>query len=352
MVAEFDKFGVKKGELMATFGDLERALADLYPYRWAIGAVVLALIAASLAFAWWRGWHLWAWRYRKPLGIVTVPMLLVTLWLGWSLGSPLFTNVTVDEEFPFAVNATVPEGMEREEVEEILSGMAMVDQTMMEAMPAPVAIDAAAMMSAEADAGGELVVLTPARQKELEEVISGYEDEIDNVQNTMLNNTSMSDDERMANLAVMSMMGDLGMMMIEDTLAVSGMEGMEMVREAATTPEVQAVAMGSFKDADAFHRGSGTATIYRTRDGAEVLRLEDLDVTNGPALHVVLSTHPDPERSEQVKQEGFVDLGDLKGNRGNQNYPIPAGVDTSIHKSVVIYCYPFAVVFSVATLEG
>ena len=110
--------------------------------------------------------------------------------------------------------------------------------------------------------------------------------------------------------------------------------------------------MGSFKDADAFHRGSGTATIYRTPDGSEVLRLENLDVTNGPALHVVLSTHPDPERSEQVKQEGFVDLGDLKGNRGNQNYPIPAGVDTSIHKSVVIYCYPFAVVFSVATLEG
>ena len=82
------------------------------------------------------------------------------------------------------------------------------------------------------------------------------------------------------------------------------------------------------------------------------MRLEDLNVTNGPALHVVLSTHPDPERSEQVKQEGYVDLGDLKGNRGNQNYPIPAGVDTSIHKSVVIYCYPFAVVFSVATLEG
>ena len=28
---------------MATFGDLERALADLYPYRWAIGAVVIVL---------------------------------------------------------------------------------------------------------------------------------------------------------------------------------------------------------------------------------------------------------------------------------------------------------------------
>ena len=142
-------------------------------------------------------------------------------------------------------------------------------------------------------------------------------------------------------------MTEEGVAMMEEAIEQS-----EMMAQPAAANQVQAVAMGSFKDADAFHRGSGTATIYRTPDGSEVLRLEDLNVTNGPALHVVLSTHPDPERSEQVKQEGYVDLGDLKGNRGNQNYPIPAGVDTSIHKSVVIYCYPFAVVFSVATLEG
>ena len=139
--------------------------------------------------------------------------------------------------------------------------------------------------------------------------------------------------------------------MMEEAIEQSEMTAQPAMQEGEQPGRVQAVAMGSFKDADAFHRGSGAATIYRTPDGAEILRLENLDVTNGPALHVVLSTHPDPERSEQVKQEGYVDLGDLKGNRGNQNYPIPAGVDTSIHKSVVIYCYPFAVVFSVATLE-
>ena len=96
---------------------------------------------AFLAFGWWRGWHLWALRYRKPIGIISVPLLAVTLWLGWSLGSPLFTNVTVDESFPFAVNATVPEGMEREEVEQVLSGFSKVDTEVMEGMPAPAAID-------------------------------------------------------------------------------------------------------------------------------------------------------------------------------------------------------------------
>ena len=316
---------------MATFGDLERALADLYPYRWAIGAVVLVLIAAFFAFAWWRGWHLWAWRYRKPLGLISVPLLAITLWLGWSLGSPLFTNVTVDEAFPFAATATVPEGMELEEVEEILSGFSKVDTPVMETMPAPAAIEvSAAMASEEAGAGDALVVITPSSRATMEE--------------GMAMAMEAAESDSMEEAAAMT---EEAVAMMEEAIEQS-----VMAMQPASANEVQAVAMGSFKDADAFHRGSGTATIYRTPDGSEVLRLENLDVTNGPALHVVLSTHPDPERSEQVKQEGYVDLGDLKGNRGNQNYPIPAGVDTSIHKSVVIYCYPFAVVFSVATLEG
>ena len=316
---------------MATFGDLERALADLYPYRWAIGAAVLVLIAAFLAFAWWRGWHRVVWRYRKPVGIVSVPLLAVTLWLGWSLGSPLFTNVTVDEAFPFAATATVPEGMEREEVEQVLSGFSKVDTPVMETMPAPAAIDVSAVMAAEMMGEEEApMVMTPARRTELEE--------------GMAMAIKAVEADSMGEAAAMT---EEGVAMMEEAIEQS-----EMMAQPAAANEVQAVAMGSFKDADAFHRGSGTATIYRTPDGSEVLRLEDLNVTNGPALHVVLSTHPDPERSEQVKQEGYVDLGDLKGNRGNQNYPIPAGVDTSIHKSVVIYCYPFAVVFSVATLDG
>jgi hypothetical protein len=43
-------------------------------------------------------------------------------------------------------------------------------------------------------------------------------------------------------------------------------------------------------------------------------------------------------------------LGPLKGNIGNQNYAIPEDVDLSQFSSVVIYCKPFHVVFSYATL--
>ena len=47
---------------------------------------------------------------------------------------------------------------------------------------------------------------------------------------------------------------------------------------------------------------------------------------------------------------GYVELGKLKGNIGNQNYPIDAGVDVSAMSSVVIYCKPFRVIFAVAGL--
>ena len=109
------------------------------------------------------------------------------------------------------------------------------------------------------------------------------------------------------------------------------------------------VKSGSFRDADSFHKGSGTATIYSSPDGQNVLRLEDFRVTNGPDLRVLLVPNPDPQGRDDV--EGYIELGKLKGNMGNQNYFLPDGEDGSGYGSVVIYCRPFHVVFSVATLN-
>ena len=108
---------------------------------------------------------------------------------------------------------------------------------------------------------------------------------------------------------------------------------------------------GTFQDADRFHQGSGEATIYRGPDGSHLLRLENFQVTNGPELHVILSPNPAPESRDDVHQPGYLDLGSLKGNVGNQNYEIPADVDVSALSSVVIYCSPFHVVFSIAPLK-
>ena len=96
---------------------------------------------------------------------------------------------------------------------------------------------------------------------------------------------------------------------------------------------------------------SSNATIYRGSDDSLLLRLEDFQVTNGPNLHVLLSPHEDPTTQSQVKLTGYADLGQLKGNIGNQNYPIPEDVDVDAQGSVIIYCVPFQVIFSVASLQ-
>lgn len=109
-----------------------------------------------------------------------------------------------------------------------------------------------------------------------------------------------------------------------------------------------ALLSGSFAGADDFHLGSGTATIYELEDGTNVLRLEDFEVTNGPDQHVLLVPNGAPVERDDLT--GYVDLGELKGNIGNQNYDIPVDADISDFGSIVIYCEPFHVLFASATL--
>ncbi len=123
--------------------------------------------------------------------------------------------------------------------------------------------------------------------------------------------------------------------------------------ETMTDAMAKAVALktGPFQDADRFHKGSGAATMYRLEDDSAVLRLEDFKVTNGPDLHVIIASHPVPSSRDEVHDGEYLDLGKLKGNVGNQNYPLPATADPSAYSSVVIYCAPFHVIFSIASLQ-
>ena len=124
----------------------------------------------------------------------------------------------------------------------------------------------------------------------------------------------------------------------------------ETMEPMPETAEPAALRRGSFRDVDRLHRGSGSATVYRLADGAHVLRLQNLEVTNGPDLRVLLASHPDPRSRNDLDGGGYVELAPLKGNVGNQNYAIPADLDVTSYKSVVIYCRPFHVLFSVAPL--
>ena len=109
--------------------------------------------------------------------------------------------------------------------------------------------------------------------------------------------------------------------------------------------EWSVVAQATFQDADASHRGSGTATILQQGE-QRVLRFEEFEVTNGPDLHVLLVENIAGTSSNELGE--YVDLGSLKGNLGSQNYDLPADLDLDQFSGVVIYCQPFHVVFATA----
>lgn len=98
--------------------------------------------------------------------------------------------------------------------------------------------------------------------------------------------------------------------------------------------------------------GSGNVTIGKTADGQYVIHFDHLNVTNGPDLHVYLSTPTNPTTGDQV-MNGGVDLGLLKATEGSVTVSISANVASHLmqYHSVVIYCKSFAVVFTEAPLQ-
>ncbi|SDS28810.1 Electron transfer DM13 [Streptomyces sp. 2114.2] len=101
------------------------------------------------------------------------------------------------------------------------------------------------------------------------------------------------------------------------------------------------------------HSTSGTAQLVRLTDGSHVVRLENLDTSNGPDVHVWLTDAPVKEGKAgwHLFDDGeYVDLGKLKGNKGSQNYVVPADVDPSRYSSVSVWCDRFNVSFGAAEL--
>ena len=101
---------------------------------------------------------------------------------------------------------------------------------------------------------------------------------------------------------------------------------------------------GNLIDAgDGFHMASGQVKVLQIPDGTQILRFENLDVTNGPDLYVYLAT--------DTTAKDFVSLGRLKGNMGNQNYPIPENIDFEKYNTVLIWCQAFSTLFGSSKLS-
>lgn len=128
----------------------------------------------------------------------------------------------------------------------------------------------------------------------------------------------------------------------EDSSATDGVPPAEATAATGTNVEV---ARGEFTSLA--HGSSGTAAVVELAEGDRVLTFSELDTDNGPDLRVYLVEGPINDNGDGGD---FVDLGALKGNKGNQQYAVPDGVDVSRFDTVVIWCRAFSVGFGAATL--
>jgi hypothetical protein len=101
------------------------------------------------------------------------------------------------------------------------------------------------------------------------------------------------------------------------------------------------------------HHTTGTASLVRQPDGSRVLAIADLHTSEGPVVKVWLTDRKVTTDGWHVFDDGrYVDLGSLKGNLGNQLYPIPDDADLSGLRSVSIWCDRFDVSFGAAELRA
>ncbi len=111
------------------------------------------------------------------------------------------------------------------------------------------------------------------------------------------------------------------------------------------------VGSGKFARLDAIRQASGDVTIYQQSDNTKVVRFENFVIVNGPDLRVIMSQSSTPDTVDAMKaNDSEIDLGQLKGVTGNQNYDVPAELDLSQYNTVVIYSRTLNVVYSYAQL--
>ncbi len=237
---------------------------------------------------------------RRSVRITAVVVAVLGLALAWWLISPLFIDKVVDEPFPRAAMAVIPDDMTPAEVEDVMMEAEAIDAVVDEDMPATDMSEAEPPSTTPADP--EATATTTAAAE-------------------------------------------------TTTTAMDAVETTEPQAPEPVATGPVAVATGALMDADDFHKGSGQVTVYRLEDGSHVLRLEDIEVTNGPDLRVIVAPAHGITNREALQAAGYIELAPLKGNIGSQNYDFPADYQVPEQVTVIIYCRPFHVIFATAELS-
>ncbi len=122
---------------------------------------------------------------------------------------------------------------------------------------------------------------------------------------------------------------------------------MDEERPMPVAPQIVTLVSGEFISRS--HPTSGRALVLNDGSEQRFLRFENFRTDNGPDVNVWLSSAP-PDASAREFLNDWIDLGDIKGNVGAQNYEIPPEVDLDHYSTVLIWCVRFSVAFGAAPL--
>lgn len=113
------------------------------------------------------------------------------------------------------------------------------------------------------------------------------------------------------------------------------------LNDTVDTTKVEIVSRGDFMNGP-YGRVSGMAAVVQ-ENGQNTLSLKNMNISNGPDLHVYIS--------KEVLPLNFVDLGPLQSVAGNQLYTIPSNTDLSQYKYALIHCQRYNHLFGSAELR-
>ncbi len=135
------------------------------------------------------------------------------------------------------------------------------------------------------------------------------------------------------------------LLLVDDKVAEPAPSFIVSTAPDASTPPAPAIVTqyrGTFVSRN--HPTSGNAIVLGDGSGQRFVRFESFETDNGPDLNVYLVN------SAAGGVDDFIDLGNLKGNIGDQNYEVPADVDLAVYDTVLIWCVRFSSPFGEATI--
>lgn len=122
----------------------------------------------------------------------------------------------------------------------------------------------------------------------------------------------------------------------------------EPLLPAMTAAGAAPVAAGAFYNID--KTGMGKVTVYRQADGRYALRLDDFFVSPTTDLELRLSTLDAPHSSQEVISASSALAVVMDVTAGSFNIAVPAGVDPTKFRSVVLWCSPVSSAYAAASL--